>query len=190
MEWWRHCVMMATHCTITRNLTRTISMGYNYYKLMKEVVQMGKYVLGTREIDMYLEHMSPKDCAQKMKRLYRLYEGKPNRGVVIKEIEEEHVCQQYFIQKNKNYNDSDEDNGVEGDGHEDGDSEVEGGEVEGKDGEVEGEHIATEDGDEDEIDSDFVDNDYSLDEDENENIGIGDDVYDPLAATTKIGHRE
>ncbi|CAL2238050.1 unnamed protein product [Prunus armeniaca] len=152
MEWWRHCVMMATHCTITRNLTRTISMGYNYYKLMKEVVQMGKYVLGTREIDMYLEHMSPKDRAQKMK--------------------------------------SDEDNGVEGNGHEDGDSEVEGGEVEGKYGEVEGEHIATEDGDEDEIDSDFVDNDYSLDEYENENIGIGDDVYDPLAATTKIGHRE
>ncbi|KAH0981432.1 hypothetical protein GBA52_008609 [Prunus armeniaca] len=85
----------------------------------------------------------------------------------------------------ENYNDSDEDNGVEGNGHEDGDSEVE-----GKDGEIEGEHIATEDGDEDGIDSDFVDNDYSLDEDENENIGIGDDVYDPLAATTKIGHRE
>ncbi|CAL9004738.1 unnamed protein product [Prunus brigantina] len=116
---------------------------------------MGKYVLGTREIDMYLEHMSPKDCAQKMKILY-----------------------------------SDEDNGVEGNEHEDGDSEGEGGEVEGKYGKVEGEYIATEDGDEDDTDSDFVDNDYSLDEDENENIGIGDDVYDPLAATTKIGHRE
>ncbi|KAL6288968.1 hypothetical protein ACE6H2_006478 [Prunus campanulata] len=39
----------------------------------EEVVQMGKYVLGTREIDMYLEHISPKDSAQKMKMLYRLY---------------------------------------------------------------------------------------------------------------------
>lgn len=58
----------------------------------EEVVQMGKYILGTREIDMYLEHVSLKNCALKMKMLYRLNEGKPNRGVVIKAIEEEHVC--------------------------------------------------------------------------------------------------
>lgn len=93
-----------------------------------------------------------------------------------------------FSAAKENYNDGDEDNGVEDNGHEDGDNEGECGEVEGEDGEVEGEYIATEDVDED--DTDFVDKDYSLDEDENENIRIGDDVYDPLVAAAEIGHHE
>lgn len=62
-------------CTLYyyKELDKDYFNGLQLLQTDEEVVQMGKYVLGTREIDMYLEHISPKDSAQKMKMLYRLY---------------------------------------------------------------------------------------------------------------------
>ncbi|XP_048425727.1 uncharacterized protein LOC125470543 [Pyrus x bretschneideri] len=54
---------------------------------------MCKYVPGTRKIELYLEHLSPKQAALKHKLLMNLYEsGTFKKGVILEDIEESRVA--------------------------------------------------------------------------------------------------
>ncbi|CAN6570334.1 unnamed protein product [Malus baccata var. baccata] len=59
----------------------------------QDVSEMCKYVPGVREIEMYLEHLSPKEAALKHKLLMNLNESAIlKKGVIIEDIEESRVA--------------------------------------------------------------------------------------------------